>query len=103
MNRNLVVLFKSLLFAGFCLLATLSVAQNSSIEKGKEPAPAAKPAVTVKPKALVIPFEPKLYMSEIDQNVSKESKLNAKQIKYAFRSGLDYMLVAEFKKKFNVI
>lgn len=62
-----------------------------------------KDAGEVKPIALVIPFEPKLYMSEIDQNVSKESKLNAKQIRYAFRSGLDYMVVAEFKKMYSVV
>lgn len=71
--------------------AIVSYAQNST-----EKAPDTR-------KVLVIPFEPKLYMSEIDKNVNKETNMNFNQIRNAFRSGLDYSVVAEFRKKHKVI
>lgn len=53
---------------------------------------------------LLIPFENKMYMSEIDYYINKETKLNQKQIRYAFRDGLNEQLYHAFKKrKFNVI
>ncbi len=85
------------------LLTVGSFSQNSSYspDEKKKVIPAGS---TVKdtPKVLVIPFEPKLYMSEIDQNVNKETKMNFNQIRYSFRSGLDFSLVTEFKKKYSV-
>lgn len=55
-------------------------------------------------KILLIPFENKMYMSEIDFYINKETKLNQKQIRYAFRDGLNEQLYHAFKKrKYEVI
>lgn len=43
-------------------------------------------------KIMVIPFEPKLYMSEIDQKVNQETKWNFDQIREYFRHQLDNQL-----------
>ncbi|MBL4624914.1 MAG: hypothetical protein JKY42_07230 [Flavobacteriales bacterium] len=39
-------------------------------------------------KVMVIPFEPKLYMSDIDREIGKKTGMSATQIKYNFRLGL---------------
>lgn len=55
-------------------------------------------------KIMLIPFENKMYMSEIDYYINKETKLNQKQIRYMFRDGLNDQLYHAFKKrKFEVI
>lgn len=48
-------------------------------------------------KVMIIPFEPRLYMSEIDMNLNAETKLSAKDIKYKFRDGLNEQLFKAFK------
>lgn len=55
-------------------------------------------------KAMIIPFEPKLYMSEIDQAINRETKLSAKEIKFKFRNGLNEEIYKAFKtSKYNVL
>ncbi len=55
-------------------------------------------------KALIIPFEPRLYLSEIDYNINAESKLGAKEIKHKFRDGLNDQLMLAFKAaKYGVV
>ncbi|MEO6302404.1 MAG: hypothetical protein ABIP51_04470 [Bacteroidia bacterium] len=55
-------------------------------------------------KVMLIPFETRLYMGEIDQNIHNETKLTAKEIKYKFRDGLNEQLFKAFKtNKFNVV
>jgi hypothetical protein len=55
-------------------------------------------------KVMLIPFESRLYMSEIDQSINAETKLTAKEIKYKFRDGLNEQLYKAFKtNKFNVV
>jgi hypothetical protein len=49
-------------------------------------------------KVLIIPFEPRLYMSEIDMSINAETKLTAKEIKYKFRDGLNDQLFKAFKQ-----
>jgi len=50
-------------------------------------------------KILIIPFENKMYMSEIDYYINKETKLTQKQIRYEFRDGLNEQLFHAFKKR----
>lgn len=50
---------------------------------------------------LVIPFEPKLYMSQIDKKVNEETKWSFNQIRNKFRSDLMFFISTELKKKFN--
>jgi hypothetical protein len=48
-------------------------------------------------KVMLIPFEPKLYMSEIDRNINAETGLSARQIKQKFRDGINEQLYKAFK------
>ncbi|MBL7933896.1 MAG: hypothetical protein JNL60_18475 [Bacteroidia bacterium] len=55
-------------------------------------------------KVLLIPFEPKLYNSEIDRFINAETKLTAREIKHKFRDGLNEQFYKSFKaQKFGVI
>jgi hypothetical protein len=55
-------------------------------------------------KAMLIPFEPKLYMSEIDRTINLETKLSAREIKHKFRDGLNDQIYKAFKaSKYNVV
>lgn len=55
-------------------------------------------------KALIIPFEPKLYYGEIDYNINALTKLSAKEIKNKFRNGLNEQLYEAFKNaNFNAL
>ncbi|MBS1650567.1 MAG: hypothetical protein JSU07_01025 [Bacteroidetes bacterium] len=49
-------------------------------------------------KIMLIPFEPKLYMSEIDHNLNTETGMSAKDIKFTFRDGINDALFKAFKK-----
>jgi hypothetical protein len=57
----------------------------------------------VKHKVMVIPFEPKLYMSEIDYKINAETKLNQKEIKEVFRKGINAELTRALKQKYEVL
>jgi hypothetical protein len=53
---------------------------------------------------MLIPFEPKLYNSEIDYQINKETKLTGKEIKYKFRDGMNEQLYKAFKgSKYSVV
>lgn len=53
---------------------------------------------------MIIPFEPKLYNSEIDYLVNKETKLTGKEIKFKFRDGINEQLFKAFKNtKYGVV
>jgi len=55
-------------------------------------------------KVMLIPFEPRLYLSEIDHKINAETKLSAKEIKYRFRDGINDQLYKAFKAvKYNVV
>ncbi|MHB8259681.1 MAG: hypothetical protein ACYDCN_02195 [Bacteroidia bacterium] len=57
----------------------------------------------IKHKVMVIPFEPKLYMSEIDHKINAETKLSQKEIKEAFRKGINAELARSLKQKYDVL
>lgn len=55
-------------------------------------------------KVLIIPFEPRLYNSEIDRSINAETKLSAKDIKYKFRDGLNEQLYKALRaSKYNAV
>ena len=45
---------------------------------------------------MIIPFEPKLYMGEVDREINAETHLSAKEIKYKFRDGLNQQIQKAF-------
>lgn len=76
--------FRKYIFLVSCLLSLISFAQ-------------------VKVRVMVIPFEPKMYMSQIDHKLNAETKLTQKQIKESFRKGINEELSRVLKKNFDVI
>lgn len=94
---------KKLLPCFFIFLVVLSLpssAQNKTIgSKSTDSREAAKVH-----KVMLIPFEPKLYMSQIDMSVNQETKLTAKEIKYKFRDGINEQLFKALKNdNYNVL
>ncbi len=81
-------------------LALGSIAQNTTIQKKND---SSREALTAH-KVLLIPFEPRLYMSEVDMAIHNESKLSAREIKYKFRDGINDQLYKAFKtSQYNVV
>jgi hypothetical protein len=91
---------KNIIFLLFLLPGIAAFAQDKTIsEKEKSQREAASTH-----KVMLIPFEPRLYMGEIDHNINLETKLTAKEIKYKFRDGLNEQLYKAFKNvKYNVV
>lgn len=92
-NYRLIV---SVIFLFSCAFA---FAQHTTINnKSNEKAPAPG-----KHKIMLIPFEPRMYMSEIDYAINAETKLSGKQIKAAFRDGINEQLYKAFKTQHLVV
>ncbi len=89
-----------------CLFLTGSLnnslfAQNTTLEETKSPE---RPKSELgRQKVLLIPFDPKMYMSDIDRSINRETKMDFRQIREAFRSGIDNQLSAQFKTNFSVV
>ncbi len=54
---------------------------------------------STKHKVMVIPFEPRLYLSEIDFSINKQTGQSAKEIKHNFRDGLNEQCYKALKSK----
>lgn len=80
------------------VLTQFSIAQNTTItSKDKN----TKEGLH---KVMLIPFEPKLYNSEIDYQINKETGLTGKQIKFKFRDGINEQLFKVFKNnKYSIV
>jgi hypothetical protein len=85
----------SLLFG--MVIFTLSIFSQSGTMQFNGGASADKAAV------LLIPFEPFMYISEIDKQLIKESKLSAKEMKNEFAKALDFHLYQAFNERYNVL
>jgi len=89
-----------ILVLAFLFLSFLAVSQNKTLNKNK-PSEREAPA---KHKVMLIPFEPKLYMGEVDRTINAETKLSAREIRFKFRDGLNDQLYKAFKvAKYNVV
>lgn len=75
-------------------------AQDKTIGEKKTVNP--KDAVS-KHSIMIIPFENRMYLSEIDILINKETKLNAKQIKAVMRDGINEQLYKKLKTKMKVV
>ena len=91
---------KLVLFFGLFFLVCSYFGQNTTINKKDK----TEREVSTTHKVMLIPFEPRLYLSEIDYNINAETKLTAKQIKHVFRDGLNDQLYKAFKsEKYGVV
>lgn len=60
-------------------------------------------ATTGRASVLLIPFEPFMYLSEIDKQLEKESKLSGQEMKDEFVKALDFHLYQAFSENYTVI
>lgn len=89
-------------FAVLCLtfLSLALPGQNHTLNQKK---PAEREGA-VSHKVLLIPFEPKLYMGEVDRNINAETGLSSRAIRNKFRDGLNDQLYKAFRfSKFGVV
>lgn len=83
----------------FLVISSAVVAQNTQ----NKPKGTAREAAAAH-KVLLIPFEPKLYMGEVDRYIHAETRLSAREIRNKFRDGLNEQLYKAFKSaKYNVV
>lgn len=55
-------------------------------------------------KVMLIPYEPKMYMGEVDRQIHEECELSPEQIRASFRDGLNEQLYRAFKSgNYNVV
>lgn len=93
------IFMRYLLTFSFLFLSVYFFGQHTTIsQKNTEKTP-----VTTKHKMMLIPFEPHMYMSEIDFYINKETKLTARQIKFAFRDGINEQLYKALKTQNSVV
>ncbi len=86
----------------FCLVSCIFnlKGQDKTISSGNKPS--AKEAIS-KHRIMIIPFENRMYLSEIDFMINKASKLNAKHIKATMRDGLNEQFYKKLKSKMPVV
>lgn len=89
-----------LLILCFMVLGFNLKSQDKTINTDK---PEATRTDNKKHKIMIIPFENRMYMSEIDYAINKETKLNARQIKSTMRDGVNEQLYKKLKTKFEVV
>jgi len=77
-----------------CLLAPLFAQETTFRPEQEEETPVLENEFVVPSKILVIPYDPRLYMSNIDSRISEETGLSAHQIKNRMRIGLNRNVVA---------
>ena len=83
----------------FLFFGSLTAQNNATMESGGKKN---EPSQIIKDnrKVLVIPFNPKLYLSDADQNINRETKMTFNQIRHTFRVGLDFNVFTDIKKTF---
>ncbi|HET6226811.1 MAG TPA: hypothetical protein VFF27_11070 [Bacteroidia bacterium] len=89
------IFYISFLAVGLLLISVSVNAQDKTRSTGTENNPIGK--------IMVVPFEPKLYMSEIDKKVNDQTKWSFNQIRENFRHQLDVQLQQKFKPYSSVI
>ncbi len=100
-SREIKPLFR---YVGLLLLA-FSFSQGNAQDdtRGKNEKESLTKTGVTKQKVLIIPFDPKMYMSDIDRSINRETKMTFPEIRSTFRSGIDNQLVSIFKTKYSVI
>lgn len=80
----------------FTLLSIVTIsAQNSTRGNLKEP------VINSKASVLIIPFESKMYISDIDRDLAQNHQMNFQEIKGKFRAALDREIFIALKQDYN--
>ncbi|MBN8701950.1 MAG: hypothetical protein J0M08_02735 [Bacteroidetes bacterium] len=95
---------KHLLLSAIILLANSSFfSQNTTINPSKtQDDMMSIEAILRKEKLLIIPFDPKMYLSDVDKKIGTTNNMNFYQVRNAMRAGVDEEIYFALKKKFNV-
>jgi hypothetical protein len=94
------IMKKLLLFLTLSCVFATGYSQNTTIgdvEKDRLPENNPKSSNSI----LLIPFDPKLYLSEIDKKIGTENNMTFEQIRSAFRKGLDRQLLGQIKTRYT--
>ncbi len=84
--RNIVLAFVAV------MISFVTVAQNTTTGDSQSS------GLTNQSSVLIIPFETKMYFSDIDRDISQKTELNFHQIKAKFRAALDQNIYIALKK-----
>ena len=96
-------MFKYILSVFAFLLCFIAQAQTTISNANKPNLSTEVVKKATKHKVLIVPFEPRMYMSQIDHKINEETKWNQKKIREAIRFGLDDELYKCAKKKQEVL
>lgn len=88
---------KKIIIGVFVLLSTLAVSAQNSTSGKSETISSANGKASV----LVIPFESKMYLSDIDRDLGEANDLNFQDIKAKFRAALDREIFIALKPYYN--
>lgn len=91
---------RSIFYLVFFVLSFIVKGQDQTIRSENKPS---VKDIKSKNRIMLIPFENRMYLSEIDFMINKESKLNAKQIKATMRDGLNEQFYKKLKSKMGVV
>jgi len=83
-----------------CILCLPLRSQDKTISTGTVATASSGPK---KHKIMIVPFENRMYLSEIDFQINKESKLSARQIKSLMRDGMNEQLYRKLKPRMGVV
>jgi hypothetical protein len=88
----------------FLILSTFaSIAQNTRNPDAPAPAqPKEKNDKKGGHKVVIIPFEPKMYLSEVDKKIGESTKMNFNQVRSLFRNGLDKKINEAIARQYSV-
>lgn len=92
----MISLKKCFSFLFFIALCTFSFAQEGTRTN-------ATPGKSVTGKICIVPFEPKLYMSEIDQKINQQTKWDWETIRENFRRQLNDQLKLKLESTYSVL
>lgn len=89
--------------AVFLLLFSTAALAQPTTKGDTKPAEKQTPAAAgAKQKVLIVPFNVKMYMSEIDMSINRETGMNYRQIRDGFRSSLTKEIAQQFRKNYTV-
>ncbi|MDF1673247.1 MAG: hypothetical protein P1U41_07055 [Vicingaceae bacterium] len=87
--RNIVLTFVAV------MISFVTVAQNTTTGDSQSS------GLTNQGSVLIVPFETKMYFSDIDRDISQKTELNFHQIKAKFRAALDQNIFIALKKYYK--
>ena len=85
------------------LVSPCSAQSSTRSQSGNDLTVEENKKIAAQHKVMVIPFEPKMFMSEISKNINKETNMSFDQIRNTFRSGLEFDLLMDVKSTFRTV